>query len=180
MNNLMPSVSAGFDSPLDLLLACHRRIIGFCDTLERLQEHLQVAGADAQAQAAAGRILNYFDRAAPLHHQDEEEDLLPRMQRRLDAAGERGLVEGWRRHIAAEHVYQAEAWNALRPQLQAINEGHACPLDQAGTFITLEREHVRFEEEKLFSVARRILSADDLSEMGRAMANRRGVHDNVI
>lgn len=32
---------------------------------------------DVQAQAAAAQILRYFNVAAPLHHQDEDEDLFP-------------------------------------------------------------------------------------------------------
>jgi len=54
---LMPKPAPGFDDPLGLLRACHERILGHCDTLERLESHLRQHGADQDAQEARQSIL---------------------------------------------------------------------------------------------------------------------------
>src|SRR5512137_386080 len=69
----------GYDDPLGMLAACHRRIERQLGTLERLQRHLPVHGCDADARAAAAGILRYFDNAAPHHHADEEDSVFPRL-----------------------------------------------------------------------------------------------------
>ena len=69
--------SASFEVPLEMLAACHQRIVQQCDTLNRLLPHLAAHGADLQAQQAAQAVLRYFDQAAVDHHADEEQDLFP-------------------------------------------------------------------------------------------------------
>ncbi|WP_232821524.1 cupin domain-containing protein [Acidithiobacillus ferrivorans] len=67
MGNAAPS----FDDPVRLLRACHERILGHCETLERLAEHLARVGADSEARLAAARIRRYFHVAGPAHHADD-------------------------------------------------------------------------------------------------------------
>src|SRR5262245_38516675 len=69
----------GFDDPLGVLRACHRRMERQLATLERLRKHLPIHHADADARTAASAILRYFDTAAPNHHEDEELSLFPRL-----------------------------------------------------------------------------------------------------
>ena len=66
-----------FDDPLEMLHACHGRILGQCDTLKKLTAYLPVHGCDQQARQAAQNILRFFDSAGHFHHQDEEENLFP-------------------------------------------------------------------------------------------------------
>jgi iron-sulfur cluster repair protein YtfE (RIC family) len=73
---------------VDLLLACHRRIV------EHLVIARRIANADATTnpesiRMAAHRVRRYFGDAFPLHKQDEEDDIFPRLLGRgdeLDAA----------------------------------------------------------------------------------------------
>ncbi|MGI9152414.1 MAG: hemerythrin domain-containing protein, partial [Rubrivivax sp.] len=58
----------GFDTPLDMLRACHRRVEQQFSTLRRLSSHLAMSGSDKQAQEAATAVMRYFDIAAPKHH----------------------------------------------------------------------------------------------------------------
>src|SRR5205085_524866 len=68
--NARPSLfdtTAAFDDPLEMLLACHRRIEKQLQTLERLRVHLHAHGVDADASSAAQALLRYFTRAAVDH-----------------------------------------------------------------------------------------------------------------
>ena len=162
----------GFDQPLDVLLVCHGRFEKQCATLEKLLTHLPQHGSDGEAQQAARAILNYFDTAAVHHHDDEERNLFPLLER----AGQGEWCEVVEL-LTGEHDDLAQLWRALRPPLQAIAEGEAAALNDnhARRFIALNRSHIVFENERVFPLARQILSAADLHSLGCAMAARRGV-----
>ncbi len=68
---------------VDLLLECHQRIRAFLGLADRLGQ----PGPDpAQAVAeAAARVHRYFTLALPLHAQDEEESIAPRLRGREPA-----------------------------------------------------------------------------------------------
>ncbi len=169
---LMGEVAPGFDQPLDMLEACHRRIAGQCDTLETLLAHHAVHDSDIQAQQAARAILNYFDTAAVWHHDDEERNLFPLLEQ-AGAAGACDLVE----LLTREHDELALLWRALRPALTEIAASHPARLDEsmARRFIALNRSHLDFENTHVLPLARRTLGAADLQRLGSAMAARRGV-----
>lgn len=170
MQLLMPS--AGFDDPLALLGACHRRVAGFCDTLERVVAHLADVGPDDDARQAAERVLSYFDHAAPDHHADEEVDLLPLLRLRAKPA-QAQMIEQWTRRIAAEHLAQNVVWEVLRDELQQLLAGNGSTLNTAPDFVVMEREHYEFEDREVFPMASKLLLAQDLEALGRAMAQRR-------
>ncbi|MEJ2479118.1 MAG: hemerythrin domain-containing protein [Acidihalobacter sp.] len=172
---LFPTPASGFDDPLGVLAGCHRRIAGFCDTLERLESHLKSAGADTQAGDAARRIYDYFEKAGPQHHADEEVDLLPMLQRRARSEAERAAVADWEARTGTEHLAQDKAWRRLREELLAVMEGRGAAVPSAAEFVALQREHFRFEDMEVFPLARDLLTDADLAALGRAMARRRGV-----
>jgi hemerythrin-like domain-containing protein len=166
------SAAPGFDRPLELLEACHGRIARQCDTLEKLLDHLPAHGADAQAQQAARAVLAYFDTAAVPHHDDEERNLFPLLER-AGAPGACDLVEA----LTQEHEELALLWRRLRFGLQQIASGAASLLDEAPArrFIALNRRHLEFENGHVLPLANQVLGADDVERLGRAMAARRGV-----
>ena len=169
---MLGKVAPGFDQPLDVLLACHGRFENQCATLEKLLSHLPPHGSDAEAQQAARNILNYFDTAAIQHHDDEERNLFPLLER----AGQGDWCEVVEL-LTSEHDDLAQLWRALRPPLQAIAQGEAVLLNAQHTerFIALNRGHIAFENARVLPLARQILSVADLQSLGRAMAARRGV-----
>jgi hemerythrin-like domain-containing protein len=171
---LFPTPASGFDDPLGMLAGCHRRIAGFCDTLERLVTHLESAGADSEARDAAQRICAYFDKAAPQHHADEEVDLLPLLHQRARTNAEAAAVADWETRIGAEHSAQDKVWRHLREELQAVIEGRGAAAPSAAAFAALQREHYRFEDAEVFPLAQALLSDEDRAGLGRAMARRRG------
>lgn len=168
---MLPTAAPGFDDPLGMLAACHRRIEQACETLTRLPAHLSRHGTDAALCEAAAAVLRYFDTAAVDHHDDEERNLFPLLER---AQPNRScdLVET----LTLEHEEQARLWRVLRAQLAALAQG-GNGLDAAlvARFVAANREHLAFEDAHVLPLAARVLDAHDLSRLGRAMAARRGL-----
>ncbi|MBW8306180.1 MAG: hemerythrin domain-containing protein [Thiobacillus sp.] len=166
------AAAPGLDRPREVVEACHGRIAKQCDTLDKLLAYLPMHGADAQAQQVARAVLAYFDTAAVHHHDDEERNLFPLLER-AGAPGACDLVEA----LTLEHDELALLWRRLRVELQQIESGAASALDVALTqrFIALNRSHLEFENTHVLPLARQVLGAAEIERLGRAMAVRRGV-----
>lgn len=163
---MFSSPAAGFDEPFAMLHACHERVLRTLVLLERLVAHLAQHGADTQARDAARDVMRYFDLAAPQHHEDEERHVLPALR----AQGQAALAD----RLAADHVAMTQAWQALRPGLDAIARGGASQLlEDASRFAALYREHIALEENSAFTRAQSALDASAQDAMGREMAQRR-------
>ncbi len=172
------SPAVGTEAPLEMLSACHGRIDSQCSTLERLVDHLAAHGADADARRAALGVMRYFDTAAVDHHADEEEDLFPALFESMagsDPVCLREMTTG----LIAEHRELERRWQALRARLRLIAEGQAAALDGAEvtTLVALYRRHIAREEQELLPMAARLLGAEALARIGRAMRLRRGIGD---
>lgn len=165
--SLLPGGPAvGFDSPFEMLEACHERVERSLDLLLRLAEHLRHRVTDQQARDAARDLLRYFDLAAPLHHQDEELHVLPR----LCSQGRHELAQ----RIADEHVLLHEAYQRIRPGLVALLEKGVRPDDSEWAAMAgMYRRHIALEEEQAYPVAQAGTDAEALGLMGREMASRR-------
>ncbi len=171
MISLTPSDTApGFDHPLELLRACHGKILKQCDTLQKLSLHIKTKGCDTQAMQAAAGILRYFDTAGQFHHQDEEQDLFPVL--RACSGMQTELLD----RLLHEHEGMQVAWDALRPALEQLARGGYVELDAAvcGNFIGRYTVHIETENNSLLPLAEKLLSAQQLVDAGRKMAQRRG------
>ena len=159
-----------FDHPLEMLRACHDKILRQCDTLKKLAVHLQSEGCDAQVSQAAAGILRYFDTAGQLHHLDEEQDLFPAL--RAATACNATLMD----RLLSEHNVMLASWEALRPVLLHLADGRAVTLETAvmDKFITSYTDHISLENAELLPMAARLLSLPQLEAIGRNMAGRRG------
>src|SRR5689334_7363940 len=71
---------SSFREPLGLLGDCHRRIERFLEQLLRVAESAPGGPLDDDNRAALETALRYFERAAPLHTEDEESSLFPRLR----------------------------------------------------------------------------------------------------
>jgi len=172
--------AAGFDQPLELWQACHERIARMNNMLQRLVEYLKTHPVDKDAGVTAASVLRYFEEAAPRHHEDEEIDLFPRLQARLRTRSRGPAAE----HIGvaiqsllADHEQMHALWLALREPLRRVEAGEEPQFDDAQVtlFITRYRAHMEVEDREIAPALRRMLTAKDLREIGRAMAERRGV-----
>lgn len=163
-----------FDHPLEMLHACHGKILRQCNTLQKLAAHLVSKGCDQQAQQAAQGILRYFDTAGLFHHQDEEENLFPTL--RALAGSDQAQIEALLERLLAEHVVMFAAWDELRAVLLQLANGVNTPLSETLTekFIRSYTEHIAFEEAQLLPLAARLLSPQQIMQLGKSMAERRG------
>jgi hemerythrin-like domain-containing protein len=176
MTPLLPTPGAGFDEPFALLSACHERVQRSLALLQRLQAHLAVHGADAQARDAARDVMRYFDIAAPLHHEDEERHVFPALLA-ADPARHGPLVA----RLQDDHRRMAAAWPAARAALQAVADGTWSAADPAAAardwshFAALYGPHIDAEERSAYPVVQARADAAATAAMGAEMAARRGL-----
>jgi iron-sulfur cluster repair protein YtfE (RIC family) len=173
--------TVGFEAPLAMLKACHRRVEQQCATLQRLVPHLARHGNDAAAAEAAQAVLRYFTQAAPRHHADEEDDLFPVLFE-VVAGSEAVALRGFVDRLEADHRSLDAQWRALRPVLQNIAQGRslddpdrrlpslAASIDR---FAADYAAHIAVEEGELIPMAERWLDAPALARLGEAMRARR-------
>lgn len=166
--------AVGFDTPFEMLLACHERVQRTLALLARLVDYLRSDGCDASARQAARDVLRYFDIAAPLHHEDEERHVFPP----LLAQGESAVAAAVRR-LQADHEAMHAHWQAARTRLLALADGQADAFtteDEAlfARFAAGYAEHIRTEEDLVYPAARTLLSDAALAAMGADMRQRRG------
>lgn len=171
---LFSSPAAGFDQPLAVLRACHERIQRQCQTLQKLESHLAQHGADAQVREAAQAVLRYFDVAGAHHHADEEDDLFPLLRSRGTAFAE---MLAAMTQLEQDHRLMEQAWAVLRASLLRLTEGDVAGYrpELVKNFVSLYARHIELEERAVYAPGESLLSADDLSHLGQAMAKRRGV-----
>lgn len=165
-NDFAPS----FDQPLEMLRACHGKILHLCDTLKKTSVHLTQYGCDSEVRQAALNILRYFDTAGHFHHQDEEQELFPAL--RQIAGIDTNLLD----RLLTEHVVLLSAWDALRPNLQRLSAGDEVSLrpNLVEDFIACYSAHIATENTELLPMAARVLNPQQLAFMGQKMAERRG------
>ena len=166
----------GFDQPIAVLKHCHDKIRKQLTTLQNLLGHLAQHGNTADAQQAAKAVLQYFNKAAHLHHDDEEQDLMPMLQATAtgdDAALLATLVPD----ILADHQRMDQAWLTLRPELDAIAAGTGVQLNAHGVrdYVAAYQAHMSKEEGQLAPMAKRLFSAQQMAQLGTAMQRRRGI-----
>lgn len=144
---------------VDLLLACHGRIRSFLELAIAIGAREDASNDDVID--ASARVRRYFADALPLHVEDEEEGVLPRLHGRsaaLDAALDRMCVEHdehrppLRRLLALcaslpEHAGDADARRELGRAASELRE-------------VLE-PHLREEERVVFEAIRELLSPED-------------------
>lgn len=179
MSNFLPDTAPGFDQPIAVLKHCHERIRKQLATLDKLLPHLATPacahGADEQARQAAQAIIKYFDKAAHLHHEDEEHNLLPMLQ--ATAQGDDAeLLVTLVPQILAEHTTMDALWQDLHEQLKGIESG-ATELS-AGIvhrFVDSYTRHMHTEETQVAPMALRLFSPQQMAELGNAMQARRGL-----
>jgi pyridoxamine 5'-phosphate oxidase len=176
MTNLLPETAPGFDQPVAVLKHCHGRIRKQLATLDKLLAYLPEHGADEQARQAATAVLNYFDKAAHLHHADEEQDLIP-MLRAVAQGDDAATLQALAPVILQDHHDMDALWQDLRAQLGPIAEGAAALLSPAAVqrFTQRYTAHMEREESIMAPMALRLFSPAQMAQMGQSMQARRGI-----
>jgi hemerythrin-like domain-containing protein len=167
---------AGYDDPVGMLQGCHRRIEKKLATLRTLCKHLTANGIGAEASVAAQAVLRYFNTAAAYHHEDEENDLMPILDRRVSDASDRARLQAVQVRVHEDHREIERVWARLRKPLEGIADGlmRTIPETDVQALASLYRRHIEAEETVLLPLAQRWMTPHDLAALGRAMATRRG------
>lgn len=166
--------AVGFDTPFEMLQACHERVQRTLALLHKLVDYLHDHACDDSARQAARDVLRYFDMAAPLHHEDEELHVFPLLLQRGDAP-----VVAQVQQLQRDHTAMEQHWQDARLPLLALADG-AVDVFTADDEAALARfaagyaGHIRCEEEVVYPAASALLDAAALQRMGREMRQRRG------
>ncbi|MCI0447770.1 hemerythrin domain-containing protein [bacterium] len=173
-----------FKNPIGLLTDCHRRIKKFLMMMITVMRQTHGGPLKTSQQEALELALQYFREAAPKHALDEEASLFPRMRplcRMLDSSIKSLNHLEKEHHIADENhrtVEQLSKKWLLEGQLCFED---ACELSDAlGRLSVLYKKHIDVEERKIFPLASRILSAAEVTEIGREMAMRRNINPEIL
>ena len=160
---------------VDLLLECHGRIRSFAALAVRLAS----AGPAPAAQVAesAQAIHRYFREALPLHVEDEEQSLAPRL-RGLATDVDRALAGMTAQH--REHTAYLEELLHLCSELGAQPGRHpvlARPLTTVAARLTADFErHLAQEEAVIFPALRSCLAPEVLTLILGEVRGRRTGH----
>ena len=176
MSNSLFDTVPGFDQPLAVLKHCHDKIRKQIATMQNLLTYLPQHGATPEANHAAKAVLQYFNKAAHLHHEDEEQNLMPMLQ--ACATGEdAALLAVLVPEILADHQRMDQAWEALKTQLEAIAGATSAALSttDVGRFAESYAAHMMKEEIQLATMAKRLFNPQQMAQLGAAMRERRGI-----
>lgn len=157
------------DDPLALILAAHAIQRTRCGEIDRL---VALGVADGPTVV---RLQAYLTDDLPLHWQDEERDLFPRLRRR--AAPEDAIGDALNR-LAGDHDASAAVAVTLARALGAVGTGNVLDAETRATFRAFaerERRHFTFENAVVIPLARARLDAEDRRAILRGMAARRGL-----
>lgn len=176
MNELLHDTAPDFDQPVAVLKHCHGRIRKQLATLEKLLVHLPEHGADQQARQAASAVLKYFEKAAHLHHEDEEQDLIP-MLRAVAQGEDAATLQALAPVILQDHKDMDAMWQDLHEQLTAIAEGSGTQLSSSTVQRFSQRylNHMEREESTMAPMALRLFGPQQMAQLGQAMQRRRGI-----
>ena len=158
--------------PLEFLFAEHYRHRQMCKILEYLAVTPKF---EATLIATTDDFIRY-DLA--LHVIDEEEDLFPLLRRRCSVEDDIEDVLG---RLSADHALDQELARAVRTLFAQALEKREAPALFPGAPETLvrlarqEKSHMALEKAVVMPLARRRLTADDLSALSIRLAARRGV-----
>jgi iron-sulfur cluster repair protein YtfE (RIC family) len=175
---ILPGRTAAPQDAVGLLLECHGRIRSFLTLARRIAD----AGGeqDEAVRDAAARVRRYFCEALPLHAQDEEESIVPRLR------GREATVDAELETMAQEHREHSGPLTRLVSACEELTRDPARLPELAPTVRDateeLERhfaDHLRREEAIIFPALRRLLVPSEDAALMREMRARRGVYPDL-
>jgi len=158
------SPSATIDSPIEHLVACHRRIEQRLDTLVNAANHLE--SDRSSALSAISKSFHFLDTSGVIHTQDEEVSLFPRLRPRISVGEIEFLNTLEAQHDEAERIYA---------ELKQRTADHdiAKYRARAERLRSLYRDHISLEDRILTAIAKRALDDLEIAAISREMRGRR-------
>ncbi|BFU60960.1 MULTISPECIES: hemerythrin domain-containing protein [Rodentibacter] len=168
MQILEPQQFATWNEPIEMLYACHSKVKRFCHQLNILPGYLEKNGVNQAVLNDVKIILQYFNQAAPLHHDDEEKDFFPALLAKLPQA--KADIE----ELERQHTDLHQNWHLLSEQLNALiaQERDQVDAELIQRFTLGYDKHIAIEE-PLFELGKQHLSETELNRIGKIMSNRR-------
>lgn len=158
---------------VDMLLACHERIRSFTGLAQRLAAATDPS--DDEVRDLAARIRRYFAEALPLHVQDEEELIVPRL------AGTSAEVDAALAAMASEHAAHEAGCDRLVALCRVLERWPEQLPEVAGKLAEIASElgtafaaHLAAEERVIFPALAR-LPADERAAIAAAIQARRNL-----
>lgn len=161
-----------FGAPIDFIAIEHEHQLAVCAVLDRLLRNPRHGAQPATVET----IRDYLLHDLPMHIADEEEDLFPLLRRRCPESDD---VEGIFAILHQEHKIDGRLNKVVSDDLEFIVSGRAF-LDPARflmnlfAFVETQRRHLAWENSVVLPRARRYLTIEDCTSLGRRMAARRG------
>ena len=171
---------ANFETPLALLSDCHRRVEKFLGVIQAVAVEGRGHELNVEYRAGLDTALRYFQHAAPLHTQDEEASLFPRL--RASGAPEVEAAMARLDGLEADH----RAAEPLHAEIDVLGrkwlaEG-TLPPEETGRLVeaitrlrSMYASHIALEDSTVFPLAGRVLDLESLLSVGREMADRRSI-----
>lgn len=158
-------------TPLGLLMACHERIDRYLSGLEALVGFADLGASEAVNTAAS--VARYLRDGLPLHGEDEDDSLAPRLR----AAARDPQLDEALDHLVDEHQQMMAGLPALLALLDAIVRreqiDRGALAERQRWLDALLRGHVAFEEEEVFPSID-VLGSADQQAIVREIRARRG------
>jgi iron-sulfur cluster repair protein YtfE (RIC family) len=158
---------------VDLLLACHSRIRRFSRTTVELGRRTALPEAEVVEQC--GRCERYFGEALPLHVEDEEVRVLPRL------LGRRSDVDQALAVMERQHEEHQAHLSALLDALRGLRDSPHGPYQRAtlqqvaNTLAAAFEEHLGGEERIVFPAIRDLVAPDVQNAVIEELRARRRV-----
>ncbi|HJN74590.1 MAG TPA: hemerythrin domain-containing protein [Myxococcota bacterium] len=161
----------GAEEPLDLLMACHARIRRYLGGIEALLAFPD--WSDPRAIATARDCAHYFREALPLHAEDEDASVAPRLLR-LGLGPE--LAATLRRLADEHHAIDTGCLSVVAALDSVVAGGPRTSALQAASrpFATLLRSHLEVEERSVFVFLDRLPDAERPVIVAEIRARRAG------
>lgn len=162
------------EDPIERIFAYHRRVERHLAALGRLPVHLELQGIDVAASTIAAGALECFGTRMAQHQHDQERELIPLLERRIEGSGA-AAFRLLRTRIEGDHRDLAVAWRDVRRPLDAIAEGlrRELPAQPLAYFRVLYALHISAEEGALHAFAQRYLLPGDRDQLSRRIHSRR-------
>lgn len=167
-----PPPAAQLLAPLDYILSEHFRQRSLCQAVENL------ANADGFDREMAEAVVAFMKSDFGLHVIDEEEDLFPLLRRRaLPEDGIEDVLGALSLEHASDHDDAERIVEGMAQLLETDGAGFPEPdfAKLLKCFAASERKHLIVENAIVMPFARARLTKDDLRNLGRRMAARRGI-----
>jgi pyridoxamine 5'-phosphate oxidase len=166
---------AGYDRPIAMLRDCHRRIRHFVAILRQVAHHAKGYQPNEDQQAAVLAALRYFRTSGPLHTQDEEQSLFPRLLQRASTEVIATINQLELEHREAEELHRRieELYQNWMSEfgLNSIEEEELISATDALEAFYLR--HTEIEENVAFSAAETLLNGSEQGTIGEEFAARR-------